>query len=249
MIVKIKDVCCFAIDISTETNSAISLNKLETIFQNLSQAEKHQDVKCILIKGNKEIFCAGFDLSSTLSNIETSEISTIFLKKFLTLLKRLSTSSKPIISVVEGKVMGGGVGIVAASDVVIANQQASFSLPETIMGILPGVVFPFIANRIGVAKTKYLALGGVLNAEQAYTQGLVDELNETTDLPLKRIVYRLSLLEPNAIKEMKRLSDKYFTITNTYFEDVYQTMQNLFLKDSVKLRISNFYEGLSPWDK
>jgi enoyl-CoA hydratase/carnithine racemase len=152
-------------------------------------------------------FCKGMDFDFVLSRSSS-------LKKvsapFVECLMLISSSSKPVIGCVEGTVAGGGVGLVAACDLVIANESASFTLPEVIVGMIPALITPFLLRRMAPARVQYLALSSrTLSAMEAKTSGLVDELAEggIHDV-LRNQLQRLFRSSPAGLLEVKRYFDR-----------------------------------------
>jgi len=89
-----------------------------------------------------------------------------------------------VVAVLEGTVMGGGFGLACVADVALADDSASFRLPETSLGVVPAQIAPFLVERLGYSQAKRLAVtGGRLDAAAARRLGLVHELSSADDLP------------------------------------------------------------------
>lgn len=156
-----------------------SIEELETV---LAAAENDSQVRALLIRGAGGNFCAGGDLTDMLEAQQAysggnpnafAELS----RRFGRLLQAIERSRLVIVCAVEGVAMGGGVGLVCASDISIAAPGAHFSLPETRLGLLPAQIAPFLNSRIGPGQTRRLALGGEkLDAAEALHIGLVHQL-------------------------------------------------------------------------
>jgi isohexenylglutaconyl-CoA hydratase len=114
-----------------------------------------------------------------------------------------------IICAVEGVAMGGGVGLVCASDITIAAPGSRFSLPETRLGLLPAQIGPFLNNRIGPGQTRRLALAGeTLDAAEALHIGLVHQLavsTEELDHGIDDILASIHRSAPSALATTKAL--------------------------------------------
>lgn len=92
-------------------------------------------------------------------------------------MRQLAESSKIIVAKVQGKVNAGGIGLVAGSDLVVADNEASFALSELLFGLLPAMVLPFLIQRVGLQRAKLLALTTQpIQAAEAQRWGLVDEI-------------------------------------------------------------------------
>jgi enoyl-CoA hydratase/carnithine racemase len=88
----------------------------------------------------------------------------------------INNSEKPTIAMVSGSVIAGGVGLVAACDIVLADHHASFSLSEGLYGLLPGAIMPFILQRVSQPRLKYMIFtADTVRGERAVQWGLVDD--------------------------------------------------------------------------
>ncbi len=147
--------------------NAFNGEMIKDIIKILKKAEK-SSLKAHVFIGNENIFSSGADLNWLRDNNKSYE-------GLLNLYFEINKCKKMVISVIEGKCVGGGVGIASISDIVLACSSATFKLPESNHNITPGILSPFLINRIG--KGKFLSL--VLNdkeigANEALSIGLVD---------------------------------------------------------------------------
>ena len=154
-------------------------------------------------------FCAGASFAE-LSAIADAESGTRFFLGFANLINAMRECPKLILARVHGKVVGGGVGMVAASDYALATPAAQVKLSELAVGIGPFVVGPVIERRIGVGN--YAALGidaaGWRDAEWAHQRGLYAELlpdGAALDARLAELTRQLAASNPAATAAMKRV--------------------------------------------
>jgi methylglutaconyl-CoA hydratase len=154
-------------------------------------------------------FCAGASFAE-LSAIADVETGARFFMGFANLINAMRECPKLIVARVQGKVVGGGVGMVAASDYALATTAAQVKLSELALGIGPFVVGPVIERRIGVGS--YAALGidaaAWRSAEWAYGRGLYAELHEdiaALDGRLTAFLRQLAASSPEAMAAMKRV--------------------------------------------
>ena len=114
-----------------------------------------------------------------------------------------------LIVAVEGAAMGGGLGLVCIADVVLSTKSAKFKLPETSLGLPPAQIAPFLIERLGLRKTRRLALTGAsLNGEQAEKEGLVDiccENKEAMNEEILKLRRQILNCAPQASRETKKL--------------------------------------------
>jgi polyketide biosynthesis enoyl-CoA hydratase PksH len=108
------------------------------------------------------------------------------------------------VSQVRGKANAGGLGFVAASDIVLADETAQFSLSELLFGLYPAMVLPFLVRRVGSQRAHYLTLmTQPFGARQAYEWGLVDAFEPQSEALLRRHLLRLSRLSRTAVRRYK----------------------------------------------
>lgn len=169
-------------------------------------------VRALVLQGNGRIFCAGADLSGkTLGassddpHAEMVELSIRGARVF----GGLHAFPKPVIAVVEGAAMGGGMGLAACADIVLASPGASFALSEARLGLVAAQIAPFVVARLGPATTRRLALtGSRFDAAQAARLGFVDELladRSAIDARLDVILTEIRACAPGALAATKTL--------------------------------------------
>ena len=156
-------------------------------------------VKIVVLEGLADVFCPGADLQEVgqEKQLDPESIYDLWLK--------LATGPFITIAHVQGKANAGGVGFVAASDIVIASAKAQFSLSELLFGLMPACVLPFLARRVGVQKANYMALmTNPVSAQQALSWGLVDAYEAESEVLLHRHLLRLSRISKDAVSRYKQ---------------------------------------------
>jgi len=117
---------------------------------------------------------------------------------------RLATGPYVTIAHVRGTANAGGVGFVAASDIVLADETAQFSLSELLFGLYPACVMPFLIRRIGFQKANYFTMmTKPISAMLACEWGLVDAVEPVSEVLLRRHLQRLRRLSKTAIRRYK----------------------------------------------
>ena len=164
--------------------------------------------------------CAGADLQY-MQKLSAADHATNLedARRLGELFSAVSDCPKPVIAQVHGAAIGGGVGLVAASDFVVAAEGTKFGFTETRLGIVPGVISPFALRRLGPAVCRRLFLTAeIFDAHRALEIGLVDHCVTADDLEstTASIVDRLREAGPNAQAAAKRLLDE---IGNLPLED------------------------------
>jgi methylglutaconyl-CoA hydratase len=159
-------------------------------------------VRVIVVRSEGLAFCAGGDLS-WMRAADEAELMVVN-----EALEALRSCPKPVVARVHAPAFGGGVGLAASCDVVVAARDARFTLSEVRVGVAPAIVSRFVIDRIGAARFRSWALlAEAVEAEDAYVAGLVDRLAEPDELDdeVSRVVTALAAGEPEALAATKRL--------------------------------------------
>lgn len=147
----------------------------------LEVAERDDTARVWVLRGTGEAFCRGMDLRAAIDAEDVAEGA----RRYAMVLSALRNASRPTIAVVEGEALGGGVGIAAACDRVMATPSAVFGLPESLFGLVPAMVIPVLLERMTPQMVRLLALSGTTRtASWAHEAGLVDDVVDVRDLPL-----------------------------------------------------------------
>lgn len=161
----------------------------------------------VVIEGGEEVFCVGADFGAIAER--GSAAAPQDPGPLYDVWWRLATGPFVSVAHVRGKVNAGGVGFVAACDVVIADDKASFALSELLFGLLPACVLPFLMRRIGAQRARYMTLmTQAIDVRQACEWGLVDAYGEASSQVLRKHLMRLNCLSKKGIARFKRLSDE-----------------------------------------
>lgn len=194
------------------TRNAMSdalLGDFEVLF---SQLRDEPAIRALVLRGSDRVFCAGADLGGRTLRGSTADAHAATVELSLRgarVYNALSTFPKPVIAVIEGAAMGGGMGLAACADIVLAGPGASFALSEARLGLVAAQIAPFVVARLGLATTRRLALtGSRFNAEQATSLGLVDELlpdRAELDARLDAILGEIQSCAPAALAATKAL--------------------------------------------
>ncbi|MBI3892588.1 MAG: enoyl-CoA hydratase/isomerase family protein [Candidatus Wallbacteria bacterium] len=175
----------------------------------LNEAEESDRVRAVVFCGAGDSFCAGADINwmkrvrnfTKLENIRDAEA-------LCELFYRIYTFRKPVVARVQGAARGGGAGLVAACDVVVASTNATFAFTEVKLGLVPAVISPYLVRRLGEGPCRYYILTGKkFDAVEAHRLRLVDTVVEPDDLndAVEDHVRELSQNGPEAMAVAKDL--------------------------------------------
>lgn len=171
---------------------------------------KHPEVRVIILKSlGEKAFCAGasFDELLSIDDLKTGEE---FFSGFAKVINACRNSDKLILGRIQGKAVGGGVGMASAVDYCFATVKADVKLSELAVGIGPFVVGPAVERKIGLSAMSELAINATSwrSAEWAKSKGLYTELFETIeemDEAVHNLAQQLAKSNPEAMKSLKKI--------------------------------------------
>ena len=166
-----------------------------------------EDVRAVLLSGEGESFSAGADVDWMRSSVELSyEENVADARRLRKMLETIDSCPAPVVARVHGHALGGGCGLVACSDIVVAAPDTQFAFSEVKLGIIPAVISPFALSKIGAsAARRYFVTGERFDAATALRIGLVHELAEDLDAAVERVVAELRTAGPEAARHAKKL--------------------------------------------
>ncbi|MFH1605424.1 MAG: enoyl-CoA hydratase-related protein, partial [Pseudomonadota bacterium] len=170
----------------------------------LASALDDAAVRCVVLTGNGPAFCAGADLKSPPGQVVDGR-SGVTLADVLV---RIQDAPKPVIAAVNGAAFAGGLGLVAASDIVVAVDDALFSFSEVRIGVIPAVISVVCLPKLGIHQGMKLFLTGErFSGAQAVDLGLVHRAvpKAQLEVAVQAEIDMLRLGGPNALAECKRL--------------------------------------------
>jgi len=174
----------------------------------VNEASIDPSIQAVVLKsGGTGAFCAGASFDE-LCNISDAEEGKEFFMGFANVINAMRTCPKMIICRVHGKAVGGGIGIIAASDFSVATKGASIRLSELSLGIGPFVVGPAVGRKLGTSAFATLAIDAKTwyGSDWAVANGLYNKLTdsiEELDIEVERLAKNLSESNPNALRNLK----------------------------------------------
>jgi len=192
-----------------EVKNAFSETLIAEIADAMRALSKDANVRAVVLAGAGNAFSAGADLSWMKRASEFSAAENMGdARRLAGMLHAIHTCEKPVIALVQGACIGGGVGLASACDVVIAAEDAFFALSEARLGIIPAVISPFVLHAIGARQARRFFLTGErFDAAKAKEIGLVHMvcLKAQMEATLDGVVKNLLASGPAAQKEAKAL--------------------------------------------
>jgi polyketide biosynthesis enoyl-CoA hydratase PksH len=247
--VQFQESTCFLQLDRPQAGNTISSRLVAELHDVLSACEESATI--LVLSGTPEVFCMGADFKAIAGASKSAFERDDGPEPLYDLWLRLATGPYVMISHVRGKVNAGGVGFVAASDIVLADESAQFSLSELLFGLYPACVLPFLIRRIGFQKAHYLTLmTQPISAKQACEWGLVDAYEPLSDALLRRHLQRLRRLSKVAIRRYKTYASRISAPLQDLKSLAVATNLEIFSDAGNLQAITRYVEqGLFPWEK
>jgi polyketide biosynthesis enoyl-CoA hydratase PksH len=239
---------CFLQFYRPEANNSINSLMVNECTEILEHCETSATL--IVLEGLPDIFCYGADFSGIHDKIRNKEPIGTTPQALYRLWLKLASGPYVTISHVRGKVNAGGIGFVAASDIVIADHTANFSLSELIFGLFPACVMPFLIRRVGFQKAHYMTLmTHSFSANEACQWGLADACEDDSQSLLRKHLLRLRRLPKHGISTYKNYMN---TLCNIHLKSESEAINanKMMFSDPRNLdSIFNYVEkGKFPWE-
>lgn len=196
-----------------EALNALNKKLWRGIYENLVKAEDDKEVRAIIITGAGRAFSAGDDIKEVASLRNTEEIRSFFMDFAVPTITKLIEICKPTIAAVNGIAYGGGCEIAMLCDIVVASENASFAIPEGLIGAIAPIASTIGAYIIGKLNVSVMALTGEpITAEEAKLIGLVNKVVSSNELKetAEKIARKTMRVAPSSIKVMKKLLNRCF---------------------------------------
>src|SRR3954469_14678494 len=166
------------------------------------------DSRAVVLSGDGPSFSAGADIEWMRSSVDLSYDENVAdALRLRAMLDAIDSCSAPVVGRVQGHALGGGCGLVACCDIVVAAPTAQFAFSEVKLGIVPAVISPFALAKIGAgAARRYFVTGERFSADVALRIGLVHEVTDDLDAGVARVVAELLANGPEATRTAKELA-------------------------------------------
>ena len=239
-----------------EVRNALNPELIHELTEAFEWLGSRDDIRVIVLKGNGKAFCAGADLAYMKMMAGFSyEENLADAERLSKLFQTIWFCNKAVVTVVHGACIGGANGIVAASDIVIAETGTKFAFSEVRLGITPATISPFVVQKAGMTTAKELMLTGRrFTAEEAKAFRLV---NAVVDEPLlvdteRQYIDHFMHASPDAVAECKNLL-RLVTGADNPYNPVYKQTSELIASQRVNKAgqegMAAFFEKRKPkWE-
>lgn len=218
---------------------------LDRLVENINRLSNDNDAHIIILQSEGDrAFCAGASFDELIA-IQTLADGKRFFSGFANLINAMRSCKKLIIGRVQGKAVGGGVGIISACDYVFASEKADIKLSELSIGIGPFVIAPAVERKIGLSAFSELTIDAEhwQTAYWAKEKGLYNKVFEKTremDEYIQTLASKLANYNPQALLEMKKVFWKNTNHWNELLIDRAKTSGELVLSDFTKDALQKF---------
>ena len=202
------DIRCLTLD-RPERRNAFDSRMISELTQAFDESAQEPSLRGILLSSAGPVFCAGADLqwmqsASPVSNAQATDDA----QRLTRMYDAIDESPCPVIARVQGPAFGGGLGLMAVCDIVVAAEDATFSLSEARLGLIPAVIAPFLLRKAGESFVRRYALTGeTFTTAVAHRFGLVHDVVPQSDLDdrISEVIDAIRQLAPRATRATKGL--------------------------------------------
>jgi enoyl-CoA hydratase len=228
------------IDRVADKNS-LNIETSKEILQALTNFDQDNKIKCIAIEGNEKLFSPGADIKELQNLTKNKAVA----QKLFDTFDEIYNIKKPVIALVEGYALGGGMELALICDFIIASENAKFSQPEVNLGLIPGIGGTQRLKRTaGKYNANFLCMTGeMIAAEQAQNMGIVSVVLKATEFKdgAMKILKSISEKPLSSLIEIKRLINK-----DASLKDERQTFYKLLDSENKNIGIKSFFEKTKP---
>ncbi|MER5558820.1 enoyl-CoA hydratase [Streptomyces sp. CB01201] len=235
-----------------DRGNTVDATLLADLDRALDEAESAAECRIVVLDARGSVFCNGLDMVEAAAPAPGGpDGASLNGTAFFRLLRRFTQLSRTIVANVDGRVAGGGVGLVAACDLVHATERSTFSLPEALWGLLPCSVLPYLIRRTGFQTAYAMTLTTLpLTAAEAVERRLADEVSPDADPLVRRLVSRLTKVDGHVIGDAKRYFSSLHPITEQTERHAVDEFARLASAPGVRDGFARFAAaGRYPWEK
>jgi methylglutaconyl-CoA hydratase len=234
-----------------EAHNALTPELGAALVESLAALTRDASCRVVVLGGRGPSFCAGADIATMKASANaTFEANLADATRFGEWFAAVAEFPKPVVARLHGGVYGGGVGLCCAADIAVASADAKFGLTEARLGIIPGLISPYVIRRLGDRNARELMLTGErFGADMALHVGLIHHLTPEAGLDAKVDERVTELLKgaPQAQARIKRLLMHWAnTPWSSYREGLPRALAEVRATDEAKDGLAAFFEKRKP---
>ncbi len=246
--VRFEEDICYLQMYRPDANNTINEWLIKECSQVLTLCE--ESIKVVVLEGLPQVFCFGADFQDIQKGVEAGGIESQNPEPLYKVWLQLASGPYLTIAHVRGKANAGGIGFVAACDVVLCEEKTVFSLSELLFGLMPACVLPFLIRRMGFSKANYMTLmTQPISAQKAQEWGLVDAVDTNSENLLRRHLLRLRRLSKTGVLRYK----KYMNVLDDFLTEAkpkaLEANREVFSDSENLEKIARYVKtGQFPWE-
>lgn len=193
-----------------EVRNAFNPEMIQEITQAFKKLKENKKARAVILRGEGKVFCAGADLSwmQSMANYSFEQNQEDAFRLY-EMFESIESLDIPVLCCVHGAVFAGGLGLISACDMIIAEKTTQFCFSETKIGLIPATISAFIKNKVFLGWIKpYMLSAQIFSAEKAFDMGLVHELvenQEEAEKVLSSWIKNFYECGPDALRSAKAL--------------------------------------------
>jgi methylglutaconyl-CoA hydratase len=203
-----------------EVRNAFNAEVIDQLHDAFTRITAADDVRAVVLAGEGKVFCGGADINWMRASLDlTFEANVADAERMSDMFRAIDNCPKPVIAAIHGAALGGGAGLAAVCDIVVATDETIFGFTEVKLGIIPAVISPFVLAKIGPSHARALFLTGErFDAPRAREIGLAHDVVPARDLDaaVEGRLAELRTAAPTAVGAAKLLIRR--VVDNTYAE-------------------------------
>jgi methylglutaconyl-CoA hydratase len=235
-----------------DVRNAFNEDTIAEITRVFQQVALMDDVRAVVLAANGPAFCAGADLNwmKKMAGYSHDENRADALK-LAEMLRTIYQCPHPVIASVQGDCYAGGMGLVAACDIVIVSETANFCLSEVKLGLIPATISPYVIKAMGEqAARRYFVTAERFNAQEAYRIGLAHEVvapDAVADVN-PAVLKAMTANSPNAVRQAKRLVREVVGagVSDALLLDTAERIAEIRASDEGREGVASFLEKRKP---
>jgi methylglutaconyl-CoA hydratase len=235
-----------------DVRNAFNETSIADLTMAFDEVGQDADIRAIVLAANGPAFCAGADLNWMKKMAGYSQLENeADAMRLADMLRTIYFNPKPVIAKVQGDCYAGGMGLVAACDIVVAADAANFCLSEVKLGLIPATISPYVIKAMGdQASRRYFLTAERFDAREAHRLGLAHEVvpAEQLDAKVAEIAKALVNNSPNAVREAKKLVRDVagLPIDDVLLADTAGRIANIRASNEGKEGVASFLEKRKP---
>lgn len=233
----------------SDKHNAMNALMLKELTEAATILGEDDNVRAVILSAAGKTFCAGGDLTWMREQIDKDRAGKMRDARILAnMLSVLNNLPKPLIGRVQGNAYGGGVGLMAVCDIVIAKPDVKFGLTETKLGLIPATIGPFVVRRMGEGFARQIFFTSKnFGTDLALRSGLVSSVSDDLDLAIEAEVKAILRTAPGALARAKKLCQNLGGgVSQNTIDETIEALADCWESDETKVGIAAFFSKETP---